>query len=90
MQTPRAELEAVLAWTKARLAQGEEPPWAWFQLMKLREAVEGTLAATAATTTVNSPQSADSPGKHLRLVDSNTPQDDTQPHLVGLPTQTPM
>ena len=40
----RAELERVREWALQKLATGEEPPWAWYQYMKLREALEAILA----------------------------------------------
>ena len=36
----RAELERVLDWANDKLATGAEPPWAWYQYMKLRETLE--------------------------------------------------
>jgi hypothetical protein len=80
---PQAEMVTLLEWTKAKLAKGEEPPWSWYQLMKLRETLEAILAGMAATTTESSPQSAHSPGKHLRLVDSTDPQDASPPRPSG-------
>ena len=31
------ELESIRAWAKAKIADGTEPPWAWYQYMKLIE-----------------------------------------------------
>lgn len=90
MKTPCAELDTLLEWAKAKLAKGEEPPWSWYQLMKLRETIEAIQAGMAATTTDHSPQSADNPGRHLRLVDSSDPQDTSPRRPAGLPVQTPM
>lgn len=90
MNTPRAELDTILEWAKAKLAEGQEPPWSWYQLMKLRETLEAIHAGMAATTTVSSQQSAEPSGKHLRLVDSTCQPDTSQPHHVGLPTRPPM
>ncbi len=64
----RDELQKVRDWVDGKLAAGQEPPWAWFQYMKLRETLDQILAGTAATTTENSPQSEERPGAHLRLV----------------------
>jgi len=30
----------VMAWARDKLRAGEEPPWAWYQYMKLIEALE--------------------------------------------------
>lgn len=85
------ELLAVREWAKAKLAAGQEPPWAWYQYMKLLEAADAILAGMAATTQMgNSPQLDGLQEKPLRLVDSTYPQDTAQPHPVGLPVQMPM
>jgi len=34
------QLQNILDWTNQKLATGEEPPWSWYQFMKLREAIE--------------------------------------------------
>lgn len=86
----RDELEKVLAWANEKIATGQEPPWAWYQYMKLRETVESILAGMDVVTTESSPQSAEHPGKHLRLVDSTGQQDSVRRHPPGLPTQLPM
>lgn len=88
--TPKTEMVTLLDWAKAKLAKGEEPPWSWYQLMKLRETLEAILAGMAATTTDHSPQSADNPGKHLRLVESSDPQDTSLHRPSGLPVRPPM
>lgn len=86
----RQELERVLEWANARLATGEEPPWAWYQYMKLRETLEAILAGMETTTTESSPQSEQCPERHLRLVASSDQQDTAQRHPAGLPVRTPM
>ncbi len=85
----QAELQKVRDWADAKLATGEEPPWAWYQYMKLRETLDAILGGIDATTTVSSPQSPEHPGAHLRLVDSTDQQDTAQPHSVGLPVRLP-
>ena len=58
----REELERLRAWADDKLATGEEPPWAWYQYMKLRETLDAILAGMsvsatlAIVTTENSPQ----------------------------------
>lgn len=86
----RADVEKMLAWAKEKIAAGQEPPWAWYQYMKLRETLEAILGGMSVTTTESSPQSEQHPGKHLRLVEAKHPQD-TAPHRPsGLPTRLPM
>ena len=38
------------AWVDAKLAKGEQPPWAWYQFMKLRETLDAILDGMAAVT----------------------------------------
>ncbi len=86
----RADLERVLAWANEKLAAGQEPPWAWYQYMKLRETLEAILAGMDAVTTEGSPQSAEHLEKHLRLVADTDPQDSAPRRPAGLPTRLPM
>ena len=44
----QAELCRVLDWADKKLAGGAEPPWAWYQYAKLREAVEEVIACLQA------------------------------------------
>ena len=77
-------------WAKAKLAAGSEPPWAWYQYMKLVETIDAILKGLATTIPADSPQSDQPPEKHLRLVDDTDQQDSAQPRSVGLPVQLPM
>jgi hypothetical protein len=90
----REELEKARAWADEKLSLGQEPPWAWYQYMKLRETLDAILAGQAATAvfspTENSPQLAGRPERHLRLVDEAHQKDISQPRHVGLPIQLPM
>ena len=70
----RDELEQVRSWAKEKLATCEEPPWAFFQYMKLVEAVTAILDGMSATTD-HSPQS----GTHLRLVANQHRADSAPP-----------
>ena len=36
------------AWAQEELATGEEPPWAWYQYMKLRETLDAILGGMEA------------------------------------------
>ncbi len=40
MQTIEEKIEDVLFWAKETLRECEEPPWLWYQYMKLKEALE--------------------------------------------------
>ncbi len=85
----REELEQVREWADAKIASGQEPPWAWFQYMKLRETLDGILAGLDSVTTESSQQSAPHQGTHLQLVADTDSQDNAPHRPVGLPTQLP-
>ena len=70
----RDELERVREWAQDKLQGGSEPPWAWYQYMKLVEAVTAILDGMDATRE-NSPQSGLPPDAHLRLVESTDQPD---------------
>ena len=84
----REELQKVRDWANEKLATGEEPPWAWFQYMKLRETLDQILAGQDATTSL--PESAKRPGAPLRLVGEAYPQDNAPHHQPEPPITLPM
>jgi hypothetical protein len=55
-------LGAVRGWAEAKVASGREPPWAWYQYMKLIEAVDAIQIGRSRVT----PISGDSRGKASR------------------------
>jgi hypothetical protein len=70
----QAELCRVLDWADKKLAGGAEPPWAWYQYAKLREAVEEVIACLQAPQMENLPQTKARQDGGLRLVVSNHPR----------------
>ena len=88
----KAELQRVLDWADGKLATGAEPPWAWYQYAKLREAVEEVIACLEAST----PQVDSLPraGTHrnggLRLVVSNDLQDTAERQASAAVIRLPM
>jgi hypothetical protein len=88
----RDELQRVREWTQGKLATGEQPPWAWYQYMKLRETLDAILAGMDATTpqTESSPQEAPHRGTHLRLVGATCSRDTAQHRQSDEPVQMPM
>lgn len=88
----RTDLERIRAWADAKLTTGEEPPWAWYQYMKLRETLDAILGGMAAVTpqTESSPQEAPRPGTPLRLVDATYQQDTAPRHPSDEPVTLPM
>jgi hypothetical protein len=87
----REQLEQVREWAIERLTTGNEPPWSWYQLMKLREALEAILAGTAATQPMaGSQESAPRSGTCLRLVGGADRQDSAPRHQDSGPIPLPM
>ena len=72
------ELQSLLQWTRGRLTE-DQPPWTWYNYMKLQEALEAVIKGRAVKTE-SLPQSDERPGTHLRLVDSTYRQDTSQYH----------
>ena len=79
----KADLERVRDWAIQRLATGAEPPWSWYQLMKLREATEAILEGMEVMRPMaylrESEQRQDAA---LRLVDSGGRQETARRHSV--------
>jgi hypothetical protein len=87
----RAELERVREWAMQKLATGEEPPWAWYQYMKLRETLDAILAGMEAVMPQreNSPQEVPRRGTRLRLVEATYSPDGAQHCRSDEPVQLP-
>ena len=85
------QLEEIRDWAKAKIASGQEPPWAWFQYMKLIETVDAILGSQACVVTMESSlRSEQHPSAHLQLVGSTSRQDNEQ-RLPDIPQiQMPM
>jgi hypothetical protein len=86
------ELERVRDWALQKLATGQEPPWAWYQYMKLRETLDAILAGMDALTpqTENSPEEAPRRGTRLRLVEATRSPNTAQRRRADEPVQLPM
>jgi len=79
MDKQQPPLEAVRNWAKEKIASGSEPPWAWYQYMKLIESLDAILSGQSCViTTENSQQSGLHLGMHLRLVGSTHSPDTVQ------------
>lgn len=88
----QAELERVRDWAKDKLQGDSEPPWAWYQYMKLVETTDAILDGMAATSpTASLQQSAPRQEMPLRLVEATYPQDTAQSRRARRhPPQMPM
>lgn len=77
----RQQLEQIRQWADEKIATGAEPPWSWYQLMKLREALDAILAGM--------PSEMSSPRGHgPRLVGKDYPENEANPETT--PVQLPM
>lgn len=86
----REELEKIREWADSKIASGSEPPWAWYQYMKLRETVDAILGGIAATLqTANLQESERRRDVGLRLVESKNPQDTALRRPAGIQTRLP-
>ncbi len=66
------ELQRVRDWAQSKAQGGQEPPWAWYQYMKLVETLDAILSGIAATLPLeDSPQSEPPRAMHLRLAAHN-------------------
>ncbi len=87
----RADLERLREWAIKKIATGAEPPWSWYQHMKLREALDAILAGMDATQPTGDLRgSAARRGVGLRLVDATDPQGIAPRHHDQQPIPLPM
>lgn len=86
----RQQLEEVRTWAQEKIASGAEPPWAWFQYMKLVETVDAILGGQSSVTTESSPQPEQRPGAHLQLVGPTYRPDTVRRHQADEAVQLPM
>jgi hypothetical protein len=83
-QNIKKDLNNVLEWSKAKIRIGNEPPWAWYQYMKLNETIEAILKGMASIESYDPTkgclqQSAKHQGSGLRLVENMSEQDESRP-----------
>lgn len=64
------ELQAVREWAHGKIKAGAEPPWAWYQYMKLIETLDAIIAGMGAVADL--PASSGDAG-HLRVVSDESP-----------------
>lgn len=86
----KIELKRIRKWAQDKIDAGSEPPWAWYQYMKLIESIDAITDGISVTTKANSPQSEEHQGKILRLVDAKRPQGTSQRHPVSSKVRMPM
>jgi hypothetical protein len=85
----------VQGWARENLKRNDNPPWAFYQYMKLIETTEAILNSIAsAVTTMPKPeglqQSVEHLGNGLRLVVNNGDQENSQHHSNTIDVALPM
>ena len=85
---PLTELNRIRQWANEKIQAGSEPPWAWYQYMKLIEPIDAILEGMATTENLQLPDAHRE--RRLRLVDSKSQQDTSQPHHTGPKVRLPM
>ena len=76
------ELRRMDEWAARRIGSGNETPWDWYQLMKLREALEALISSEEnrpRLQTDASPARDRRPESHVRLVADRSPPDSAPP-----------
>lgn len=87
----RIHLSRLAEWAHNKIQGGSEPPWAWYQYMKLIEVTEALLQGIESVSpTASLWQLAERSESGLRLVDSTFQLDDAQRHQPEKPTPLPM
>lgn len=87
----KKDLARVLDWTKDHLQSGNEPPWAWYQYMKLQETLEAILKGFDTSITLeDSLKSQGHQGSGLQLVDGKFQPNTVQRRSGKLEVTLPM
>lgn len=89
-QEIKKSLTSIQNWAQSKIDAGTEPPWAWYQYMKLIETVQTILISQNTVTKENLQQSVERSGNVLRLVASTSLQETAQPHHDISPPHMPM
>lgn len=91
MNLPQPALDIAKRWAQERLREGTEPPWAYYRLMQLVDAID---ALSAGSTTVSSTAQSQEPQE---LSDDDRPRgakvyrlDAARHHPADPPVQLPM
>lgn len=86
----RDDLQKMRDWADGKIATGAEPPWTWFQYMKLRETLDQILEGTdAVMPTESSPRQEQRQESGPQLAVSNVRQGRAQPHQEVVPVRLP-
>jgi hypothetical protein len=80
-QQARSRLSEIKEWAVRKIQGGSEPPWAWYQYMKLIESIDAIVGGMeSVVTTDDSPQLESRSGKVIQLADAKCRRGTAQPH----------
>jgi hypothetical protein len=83
----RADLERIREWACDKIGAGNEPPWAWYQYMKLRESLDAILGGFSMAIPADSLRSGSYRESGLRLVASKYRRDTAPLHQPSDPEE---
>ncbi len=87
----KAKLTSIRTWAQETIQEGSQPPWAWYQYMKLVEAIDAIQNGMGAINQkANLPPTVTSEEKPLRLVGARCQLDNAPCHLAESPLRLPM
>ena len=90
MNTPRRALQEVREWAKGRLRAGAEPPWSYYRLMQLIEAVDVLESGEEAVSPTDCSQQSEPHSETPLPQGENIYRLDTaRPHRAGPPIRLP-
>ena len=86
------ELQRVKEWAESKIATGDEPPWSWYQHMKLIESLDAIIKGMRVVTphAEGLPQLEEQPGNGRLRVVSDDRQETFQRHQDQRPVRLPM
>lgn len=71
---PIASMNTVREWAKERLQNGMEPPWSYYRLMQVVDAIDNIQAGLAVTTVVDGLQQEDGDVHRLETAEARGPE----------------
>jgi hypothetical protein len=76
------QFDGMRIWASEKRSSGREPPWAWFQYLKLEETLGSLLSGMAASIPLGPLPSDSRLERHLRQVEHTDQQESAQLHQI--------
>jgi len=86
----RQRLLELREWATRKIQGGSEPPWAWYQYMKLNETIDAIAGSMDSVTTDSSLQLESRQGKVIQLAASKCRQGTSRRRPADPPVRLPM